>query len=116
MRDKLIYVQKVPDDMSQDEFLKNVCARHYVLRLCSVCGSEGKISVAVDMYNIVSALVICPFCHNNVLSKKGKLKSWSSSVGEAVDDWNSHKGDESLCLPISERKKERRSSNAEDNK
>lgn len=98
----LLNARVVPEDMSREEFLMQVEAKCPEMKLCPICGYKASLAIAVggDPLNsrLISALVICTRCHCNALSKRNTLKRWFASVGEAVNDWNTLKGDKTLCL------------------
>lgn len=98
---ELLYATKLPEGMTYEEFDERISSERKELKPCPVCGEKVNLCICFDSYGI-TAIVMCLNCHCNALSDKKTSKSWLHSVGEAIDDWNNLKGDESLCLPRAE--------------
>lgn len=81
----LLNARVVPDDMSQEEFSRQIEAKSPEIKPCPICGQKASLFVAVsgDQLNsrIISALVICARCHCNALSGRNTSKRWFASVG-----------------------------------
>lgn len=100
-REELLYAMKLPEGMTHEEYSERIASVNEELKPCPVCGEKVNLCTCYDDYGI-TAIVMCLNCHCNALSDKKTSKGWSHSVGEARDDWNNLKGDESLCRPRDE--------------